>query len=172
MTIIMSGNINVYGLHSFTTPQDVFEVICSNWGSNTEEMAILDDYRFSQVIVERAIKAIVEFYIDRRSQEWLKDSFGINGLITGYLTNFNFFYYSALTRKFYCSIIDFDGCIYKKGFSDEEILIINELWNIHEFDKLVSKALNFVTDNITMFYEYDQEEVVEEFLKLYWKNEA
>ena len=168
----MSGNINVYGLHSFTTPQDVFEVICSNWGSTTEEMAILDDYRFSQVIVERAIKAIVEFYIDRRSQEWLEDSFGINGLITGYLTNFNFFYYSALTRKFYCSLIEFDGCIYKKGFSNEEILIINELWDIHDFDKLVFKALNFVTDNITMFYEYDQEEVLEEFIKLYWKNEA
>ena len=48
-------------------------------------------------------------------------------------------------------------------FSETEI---NELWDIHNFDKLVSKALNFVTDNITMFYEYDQEEVVEEFLKL------
>ena len=52
------------------------------------------------------------------------------------------------------------------------MLIINELWDIHNFDKLVSKALNFVTDNITMFYEYDQEEVVEDFLKLYWKKEA
>ena len=90
----MSGYKNVYGLHSFENPQDAFEVICSNWGSNTEEMAILDDYRFSQVIIERAIKAIVEFYIDRRDQKWLEDSFGINDVITGYLTNFDFFYYS------------------------------------------------------------------------------
>ena len=87
----MSGNKNVYGLQSFTDPQDAFEVVCLNLGSNTEEMAILDDYRFSQVIIERAIKAIVEFYIDRRDQKWLEDSFGINDVITGYLTNFNFF---------------------------------------------------------------------------------
>ena len=59
----MSGNKNVYGLQSFTDPQDAFEVVCLNWGSNTEEMAILDDYRFSQVIVERAIKANLFSYM-------------------------------------------------------------------------------------------------------------
>lgn len=168
----MGGNINIYGLHSFKTPQEAFGVICSNWGSNTEKMAIFDDYRFSQVIVERAIEAIVGFYIDRCGQKWLEDSLGINDVITGYLTDFNFFYYSAITRKFYTSIIESDSCSYNEDFSDEEILIINELWDIQCFDKLVFKALNIVIDNITLFNQYDQNEVLDEFLKLYWKNEA
>ena len=73
----MSENIKVFGLQSFIDPQDAFEVVCLNWGSNTEEMAILDDYRFSQVIIERAIKAIVEFYIDRRDQNGWKIALGL-----------------------------------------------------------------------------------------------
>lgn len=167
----MSGN-KVYGLHSFYDPHEAWAVMTANWGTNTEEMAILDDYRFSQVIVERAIEAIVGFYIDRYGQEWLEDSLGINDVITGYLTNFNFFYYSAITQKFYTSIIECNGCSYNKVFSDEEVLIINELWDIHSFDKLIFKALNFVLDNITMFNQYDQDEILEEYLKLYWENEA
>ena len=163
---------DIMGLHSFRNPQDAWNVICANWRTKSENMAILDDKRFCQVIVERAIMAIVGTYIDKYSENWLNDALCIGNVETDYLIYQNFFYYSEATGKFYTSIVETDNCYYLGNYTEIEKRIVDELYYIHDINFLVKIAINFVSDNSCLFELYNQDEVMDAFLDLYWEHVA
>ena len=168
----MSDNLyaeNIMGLHSFTNPQDAWNVMCTNWGTGYENMVILDDKRFCQTIVERAIIAIVGTSIGKYSEDWLNDALLSEIIMTDYLIHYNFFYYSEVTRKFYTSIVEIGDFCYLGNFTEEEMNIIDDLYFIHNVNPLIRIAFDFVSDKFSLFELYNKDEVIDAFLNLYWE---
>ena len=54
----MSGNTDekkIYGLHSFTNPQDAWEVMGYEWDGSDESVHLLDDRKFKVAVTEKII---------------------------------------------------------------------------------------------------------------------
>ena len=160
---------DIMGLHSFRNPQDTWNVMCANWGTGYENMAILDDKRFCQTIVEKAIAAIVGTTIGKYSEDWLNEVLGRGDNETDYLIYQNFLYYSETTGKFYTSIVEFGDFCYLANYTKAEKRIIDELFYIHDIDSLVDMAFKFVSDHSSLFELYSKDDVMNAFVDLYWE---
>lgn len=164
------GAEEVFGLHSFTNPQNAWNVICANWGSDAEQMAVLDDNRFRQSVIEQAIIAIVHCKTGQITKTHLMDCLCLGDCITNYLVDFNFFYYSDAKKKFYTSVVDINESHWMGEFTESEIGIYKELDRLHNFRSLVDKALKFVSANALLFDLYNKDEVLDALLEIYWNN--
>lgn len=157
----------IYGLHSFYNPQEAWDIITADWGYESG-IQILDDAKFEKAVIEQAIIGIVAAKNGITTLNVLKELLGIGSTITDFLCSFNFFLYSQKTGKFYTSILSGDGDYYNDAYSEEERRVFMELYTVHRFDILVSKAVDYVKSQSSLFDECKKEEVLEKLLEAYW----
>ena len=106
----MSENINVFGLQSFTDPNEAWKVMSCDFGSYEINLQILNDNTFVKAVMEQIIIRVVDYKTGRISREELEISLGVNSeAMDTYMVNFNFFLYNQKNKKFYTSIIETDN---------------------------------------------------------------
>ena len=152
-------NTGIYGLRSFITPQDAWYVVCSKWGNEEDNIQILNDDNFKKVIVERVIEVVVKGKLEEISLEKCNDMLGLGDIETNYLTDFNFFLYSNNTKKFYTSIVYYNG-YHWPGLGKSEWEINKELGQVYCFPDLIQTGMDFVQANSYMFNQYKKSEVL------------
>ena len=164
----MSHNPKIYGLHSYTDPQKAWEVITSDW-EHEAGIQILHDKNFERAIIEQAIIGIA-FFSNKGFPiiEKLEDKYSISDFLSSYLTDFNFFLYSEKSGKFYTSIV-YDGNKYYDGdYTEDELNIFLELSSLYNFKNLLSKAVKFIRQHLSMFTQYDVDIAWDKLIELYW----
>ena len=168
----MSGNIDekkIYGLHSFTNPQDAWEVMGYEWGGSDESIHLLDDRKFKVAVTEKIIISLGLAKIGKISYDDAREYLGIGVDMISHLTNFNFFLYSDKNKKFYTSISISDGDYYNGEIDAAEwYTVYKELHETYHFEELVAKGIEFVQTNLSLFDNSDKEEVMDELLEKFW----
>ena len=171
MTDIMSGNIDekkIYELHSFTNPQDAWEVMGFEWGGSDESIHLLDDRKFKVAVTEKIIISLGLAKTAKISYDDAKEYLGFGVDKISHLTNFNFFLYSDKNKKFYTSIVG-DGAYYDSEIKvDEWYTVYKELHETYHFEELVAKGIEFVQTNLSLFDNSDKEIVMHELLEKFW----
>ena len=71
----MSGNKNLYGLHSFNNFKDAWKFMC-NFGTDGMDLQILNDNNFPSAVMEQIIIRLVEFRIGKIPREEIETNFG------------------------------------------------------------------------------------------------
>ena len=164
----MSENINVFGLQSFTDPNEAWKVMSCGFGSYEINLQILNDKTFVKAVMEQIIIRVVDYKTGRISREELEFSLGMNreGMDT-YMINFNFFLYSQKNKRFYTSIIETDNGLCSGALSEDEKALFNELYTTYHFDDLIRRSLDFVNSKSSLFEKYDND-LMEEIREAYW----
>ena len=164
----MSENINVFGLQSFTDPNEAWKVMSCGFGSYEIDLQILSDKTFVKAVMEQIIIRVVDYKTGRISREELEFSLGMNreGMDT-YMINFNFFLYSQKNKRFYTSIIETDNGLCSGALSEDEKALFNELYTTFHFDDLIRRSIDFVNSKISIFEKYDNG-LMNELLDKYW----
>lgn len=157
-------NIGIYGLRSFLNPQDAWNVVCSKWGNEEDNIQILNDETFKKVIVERVIEVVIKGKLEEISQEKYNKMLGLGDTETNYLTDFNFFLYSNKTRKFYTSIVHYNG-YHWPGLGKSEWEVNEEIGQVYCFPELIQTGMDFVQTNSYMFNQYKKSEVMEKMIE-------
>ena len=140
----MSENINVFGLQSFTDPNEAWKVMSCNIGSYEINLQILNDNTFVKAVMEQIIIRVVDYKTGRISREELEISLGVNNeAMDTYMVNFNFFLYSQKNKKFYTSIIKTENACCSGSLSENEKALFNELYTTFHFDELIRTKLGF-----------------------------
>ena len=152
----MSENINVFGLQSFTDPNEAWKVMSCDLGSYEINLQILNDKTFVKAVMEQIIIKVVDYKTGRISREKLEFSLGMNseGMDT-YIVNFNFFLYSQKNKKFYTSIIETENACCSGALSEDEKALFNELYTTYHFDDLIRRSLDFVKSKSSLFEQYE-----------------
>ena len=131
----MSENINVFGLQSFTDPNEAWKVMSCGFGSYEINLQILNDKTFVKAVMEQIIIRVVDYKTGRISREELEFSLGVNSeAMDTYMVNFNFFLYSQKNKKFYTSIIETENACCSAALSEDEKALFNELYTTFHFD--------------------------------------
>ena len=164
----MSENINVFGLQSFTDPNEAWKVMSCDFGSYEINLQILNDKTFVKAVMEQIIIRVVDFKTGRISREELEFSLGMNreGMDT-YMINFNFFLYSQKNKKFYTSIIETENACCSAALSEDEKALFNELYTTYHFDDLIRRSLDFVKSKSLLFEQYENG-LLEQIREEYW----
>ena len=164
----MSENINVFGLQSFTEPNEAWKVMSSDFGCYEIDLQILNDNTFVKAVMEQIIIRLVDYKTGRISREELEFSLGMNseGMNT-YMINFNFFLYSQKNKKFYTSIIETDNGSCSGALSEDEKTLFNELYTTFHFDELIRRSIDFVNSKISVFEKYDND-LMEDIREAFW----
>ena len=74
----MSENINVFGLQSFTDPNEAWKVMSCDFGSYEINLQILNDKTFVKAVMEQIIIRVVDYKTGRISREELEFRLGVN----------------------------------------------------------------------------------------------
>lgn len=164
----MSENINVFGLQSFTDPNEAWKVMSCDFGSYEINLQILNDKTFVKAVMEQIIIRVVDFKTGRISREELEFSLGMNreGMDT-YMINFNFFLYSQKNKKFYTSIVETKNGSCSGALSEDEKALFNELYTTFHFDDLIRRSLDFVKSKSSLFEQYENG-LLEQIREAYW----
>ena len=164
----MSENINVFGLQSFTDPNEAWKVMSCDFGSYEINLQILNDKTFVKAVMEQIIIRVVDFKTGRISREELEFSLGMNreGMDT-YMINFNFFLYSQKNKKFYTSIVETKNGSCSGALSEDEKALFNELYTTFHFDDLIRRSLDFVKSKRSLFEQYENG-LLEQIREAYW----
>ena len=164
----MSENINVFGLQSFTDPNEAWKVMSCDFGSYEINLQILNDKTFVKAVMEQIIIRVVDFKTGRISREELEFSLGMNreGMDT-YMINFNFFLYSQKNKKFYTSIVETKNGSCSGALSEDEKALFNELYTTFHFDDLIRRSLDFVKSKSSLFEQYENG-LLEQIREEYW----
>ena len=164
----MSENINVFGLQSFTDPNETWKVMSCDFGSYEINLQILNDKTFVKAVMEQIIIRVVDFKTGRISREELEFSLGMNreGMDT-YMINFNFFLYSQKNKKFYTSIVETKNGSCSGALSEDEKALFNELYTTFHFDDLIRRSLDFVKSKSSLFEQYENG-LLEQIREAYW----
>ena len=164
----MSENINVFGLQSFTDPNEAWKVMSCNIGSYEINLQILNDKTFVKAVMEQIIIRVVDYKTGRISREELEFSLGVNSeAMDTYMVNFNFFLYSQKNKKFYTSIIETENACCSAALSEDEKALFNELYTTYHFDDLIRRSLDFVNSKSSLFEKYDND-LMEEIREAFW----
>ena len=164
----MSENINVFGLQSFTDPNEAWKVMSCDFGSYEINLQILNDKTFVKAVMEQIIIRVVDYKTGRISREELEFSLGENSeAMDTYMVNFNFFLYSQKNKRFYTSIIETDNGLCSGALSEDEKALFNELYTTYHFDDLIRRSLDFVNSKSSLFEKYDND-LMEEIREAYW----
>ena len=164
----MSENINVFGLQSFTDPNEAWKVMSCDFGSYEINLQILNDKTFVKAVMEQIIIRVVDYKTGRISREELEISLGVNNeAMDTYMVNFNFFLYSQKNKKFYTSIIETENACCSAALSEDEKALFNELYTTFHFDDLIRRSLDFVNSKSSLFEKYDND-LMEEIREAYW----
>ena len=164
----MSGNINVFGLQSFTDPNEAWKVMSCGFGSYEINLQILNDKTFVKAVMEQIIIRVVDYKTGRISREELKFSLGVNSeAMDTYMVNFNFFLYSQKNKKFYTSIIETENACCSAALSEDEKALFNELYTTYHFDDLIRRSLDFVKSKSSLFEQYENG-LLEQIREEYW----
>ena len=164
----MSGNINVFGLQSFTDPNEAWKVMSCGFGSYEINLQILNDKTFVKAVMEQIIIRVVDYKTGRISREELKFSLGVNSeAMDTYMVNFNFFLYSQKNKKFYTSIVETENACCSGALSEDEKALFNELYTTFHFDDLIRQSLDFVKSKSSLFEQYEND-LLEEIREAYW----
>ena len=164
----MSENINVFGLQSFTDPNEAWKIMSCDFGSYEINLQILNDKTFVKAVMEQIIIRVVDFKTGRISREELEFSLGMNreGMDT-YMINFNFFLYSQKNKKFYTSIVETKNGSCSGALSEDEKALFNELYTTFHFDDLIRRSLDFVKSKSSLFEQYENG-LLEQIREAYW----
>lgn len=166
----MSGNKNLYGLHSFNNFKDAWKFMC-NFGTDGMDLQILNDNNFPSAVMEQIIIRLVEFRIGKIPREEIETNFGMNrDCMDTYLTAFNFVLYSQKNDKFYASVVETDKNFHLGELSEKEKEIFAELYSAYDFDDLIKRSADFVESMTSLFEQYDKE-LMNRILEAYWNNE-
>ena len=164
----MSGNINVYGLQSFTDASEAWKVMSNDFGSYEIDLQILNDNTFVKAVMEQIIIRVVDYKTGRISREELEISLGVNNeAMDTYMVNFNFFLYSQKNKKFYTSIIETDNACCSGALSENGKALFNELYTTYHFDDLIRRSLDFVKSKSSLFEQYEND-LLEQIREAYW----
>mgnify|MGYP003461502135 CR=1 FL=1 len=164
----MSENINVFGLKSFTDPNEAWKVMSCDFGSYEINLQILNDKTFVKAIVEQIIIRVVDYKTGRISREELEFSLGVNSeAMDTYMVNFNFFLYSQKNKKFYTSIIETQNGSCSDALTEDEKALFNELYTTYHFDDLIRRSLDFVKSKSLLFEQYENG-LLEQIREAYW----
>ena len=164
----MSENINVFGLQSFTDPNEAWKIMSCDFGSYEIDLQILNDKTFVKAVMEQIIIRVVDYKTGRISREELEFSLGVNSeAMDTYMVNFNFFLYSQKNKKFYTSIIETENACCSAALSEDEKALFNELYTTYHFDDLIRRSLDFVNSKSSLFEKYDND-LMEEIREAYW----
>ena len=164
----MSENINVFGLQSFTDPNEAWKVMSCNIGSYEINLQILNDNTFVKAVMEQIIIRVVDYKTGRISREELELSLGVNNeAMDTYMVNFNFFLYSQKNKKFYTSIIETENGSCSGVLSENGKALFNELYTTYHFDDLIRRSLDFVKSKSSLFEKYEND-LMEEIREAYW----
>ena len=164
----MSENINVFGLQSFTDPNEAWKVMSCDFGSYEINLQILNDKTFVKAVMEQIIIRVVDYKTGRISREELEFSLGVHSeAMDTYMVNFNFFLYSQKNKKFYTSIIETENACCSGALSEDEKALFNELYTTYHFDDLIRRSLDFVNSKSSLFEKYDND-LMEEIREAYW----
>ena len=164
----MSENINVFGLQSFTDPNEAWKVMSCDFGSYEIDLQILNDNTFVKAVMEQIIIRVVDYKTGRISREELEFSLGVNSeAMDTYMVNFNFFLYSQKNKKFYTSIIETDNGSCSGALSEDEKALFNELYTTFHFDDLIRRSIDFVNSKISVFEKYDND-LMEDIREAFW----
>ena len=163
----MSGNINVYGLQSFTDASEAWKVMSNDFGSCEIDLQILNDNTFVKAVMEQIIIRVVDYKTGRISREELEISLGVNNEAMDTLVNFNFFLYSQKNKKFYTSIIETENACCSGVLSENGKALFNELYTTYHFDDLIRRSLDFVKSKSSIFEQYEND-LLEEIREAYW----
>ena len=164
----MSENINVFGLQSFTDPNEAWKVMSCDFGSYEINLQILNDKTFVKAVMEQIIIRVVDYKTGRISREELEFSLGVNSeAMDTYMVNFNFFLYSQKNKKFYTSIIETDNGSCSGALSEDEKALFNELYTTFHFDDLIRRSIDFVNSKISVFEKYDND-LMEDIREAFW----
>ena len=138
----MSENINVFGLQSFTDPNEAWKIMSCDFGSYEINLQILNDKFFVKAVMEQIIIRVVDYKTGRISREELEFSLGVNSeAMDTYMVNFNFFLYSQKNKKFYTSIVETDNGSCSGALSEDEKALFNELCDMIRVCNLNNKEL-------------------------------
>ena len=164
----MSENINVFGLQSFTDPNEAWKVMSCGFGSYEINLQILNDKTFVKAVMEQIIIRVVDYKTGRISREELEFSLGMNreGMDT-YMINFNFFLYSQKNKKFYTSIVETKNGSCSGALSEDEKALFNELYTTFHLDDLIRRSLDFVKSKSSLFEQYENG-LLEQIREAYW----
>ena len=164
----MSENINVFGLQSFTDPNEAWKIMSCDFGSYEIDLQILNDKTFVKAVMEQIIIRVVDYKTGRISREELEFSLGVNSeTMDTYMVNFNFFLYSQKNKKFYTSIIETKNACCSGALSENEKALFNELYTTYHFDDLIRRSLDFVKSKSSIFEKYEND-LMEEIREAYW----
>ena len=164
----MSENINVFGLQSFTDPNEAWKVMSCDFGSYEINLQILNDNTFVKAVTEQIIIRVVDYKTGRISREELELSLGVNNeAMDTYMVNFNFFLYSQKNKKFYTSIIETENGSCSGVLSENGKALFNELYTTYHFDDLIRRSLDFVKSKSSLFEKYEND-LMEEIREAYW----
>ena len=164
----MSENINVFGLQSFTDPNEAWKVMSCDFGSYEINLQILNDKTFVKAVMEQIIIRVVDYKTGRISREELEFSLGVSSeSMNTYMVNFNFFLYSQKNKKFYTSIIETKNACCSGALSEYEKALFNELYTTDHFDDLIRRSLDFVKSKSLLFEQYENG-LLEKIREEYW----
>ena len=164
----MSENINVFGLQSFTDPNEAWKIMSCDFGSYEIDLQILNDKTFDKAVMEQIIIRVVDYKTGRISREELEFSLGVNNeAMDTYMVNFNFFLYSQKNKKFYTSIIETENACCSAALSEDEKALFNELYTTFHFDDLIRRSLDFVKSKSSLFEQFEND-LLEEIREAYW----
>ena len=164
----MSENINVFGLQSFTDPNEAWKVMSCDFGSYEINLQILNDKTFVKAVMEQIIIRVVDYKTGRISRKDLEVSLGINSkAMDTYMVNFNFFLYSQKNKKFYTSIVETENACCSGALSENEKALFNELYTTYHFDDLIRRSLDFVKSKSSIFEQYENG-LLEQIREAYW----
>ena len=164
----MSENINVFGLQSFTDPNEAWKIMSCDFGSYEIDLQILNDKTFVKAVMEQIIIRVVDYKTGRISREELEFSLGVKSeTMDTYMVNFNFFLYSQKNKKFYTSIIETENACCSAALSEDEKALFNELYTTFHFDDLIRRSLDFVKSKSLLFEQYENG-LLEQIREEYW----
>ena len=160
-------NNRTYGIQAFDTPEGVFALLASDWGNiGMENMYILDDRKFCQMVGERIITIIVDTMTGKIPIDKCNESLGLDNAINDYLLDWNFFLYSSINNRYYTSFMEYKAD-YRHVWCDRQWDLFWELHQAYRFDELIEGAFRFVEDRRYLIERFG-EAGLELMLKEYW----
>lgn len=138
-----------YGIQSFSDPSEAWEVMRGEWDESApdqeRDIAILDDDTFPKIIKRRAIFMACSYLMGAFDKEVHDRALFVSKTVSDYLVDFNFFYWSSFSRKFYTSRMEFKDD-HVNLWSNRQWEIFKELSAIHDFKGICKDAIKTAKD--------------------------
>jgi hypothetical protein len=153
---------DIFGLKSYTDGAEMWKFITSELVPLQTPMEFLNDNSFEK----RIASDIIETWLSYKNQEISAEDFNyyLNLICqTDYLVGFNFSLYSEKADKWYSSIFEWGGEIFRNE-SEEHNNIHKELDRIYNFEGLISKTILFIKN----YYKPSDSEELLSMLEKHW----